>query len=260
MYFFFASAWAQSPAIGSVKTVRGEATITTAGKPVKATLGTPVFAGSQLTTASNSSLGLVFNDATVMSFGADTTVTIDDYLYAPSNGQNKFATKLVKGSLGYLSGAIAKLKPDAVSIQTRSGTLGVRGTKVLLMDSATQSLATLVADPDGNTGQAVVRGTRGTQFLTETNTSVPLDGSTPPSGIDQNVLQQTFQDVFNAFPPQPPLPAMGQGFGTGTGAGAQPSIAAAVGGTGAGLVTLGLVAATLAVEGLKGSTGTTGTR
>lgn len=121
-------AWADGP-IGYVKTVTGDATVTTGGKAVKAEIGTPVQVGSVLRTAAKSSLGVTFKDETVMSFGPGTELTVDEYLYAPSQGKLKMASKLAKGSMNYVSGVIAKLQPEAVSVATPTGTIGVRGTQ-----------------------------------------------------------------------------------------------------------------------------------
>jgi hypothetical protein len=120
---------ADEPAIGYVKTVSGEATVSTGKTRVVAQPGTPVFLGSQLKTHANSNLGVSFKDDTVMAFGPDTELTVDEYLYAPSQGKLRLAGTLLQGSLNYISGVIAKLKPDAVSVTTPSGTIGVRGTQ-----------------------------------------------------------------------------------------------------------------------------------
>jgi len=114
--------------IGYVKTASGEAFVVTATKAVAATAGTPVFQGSRLRTGPQGSLGVTFKDETVMSFGPDTELTVDEYLYAPSQGKLKLGSRLAKGSMNYLSGVIAKLRPDAVTVDTPSGTIGVRGT------------------------------------------------------------------------------------------------------------------------------------
>jgi hypothetical protein len=116
-------------AIGYVKNVTGDASVVTAGKSVKAAVGTPVHQGSILKTAAKSSMGVTFKDETVMSFGPDTELTVDEYLYAPSQGKLKMGSKLTKGSLNYVSGVIAKLQPDAVTVGTPTGTIGVRGTQ-----------------------------------------------------------------------------------------------------------------------------------
>jgi hypothetical protein len=115
--------------IGYVKTSSGEAYVVSKGGKEAAKAGTPVFQGSQLKTGPKSSMGVTFKDETVMSFGPDTELTVDEYLYAPSQGKLKLASKMTKGSMNYVSGVIAKLQPDAVSVTTPTGTIGVRGTQ-----------------------------------------------------------------------------------------------------------------------------------
>jgi hypothetical protein len=124
-------AQAQAEAVGLVKTVSGEAWVVTAGQRVKAQAQTSVFLGSQLKTSKGASMGVTFKDNTLMSFGPDTELTVDEYLFAPTQGQLKLGARLDKGSLNYVSGVIAKLRPDAVSVKTPTGTIGIRGTQFL---------------------------------------------------------------------------------------------------------------------------------
>lgn len=125
-------AWADQAPIGLVKNVTGEASVTTAGNKVIASAGTSIYQGSLLQTGPKSSMGVTFKDETVMSFGADTVFSVDEYLYAPSHGKLKISSKITKGSVNYLSGVIAKLQPDAVKMTTPSGVIGVRGTQFLV--------------------------------------------------------------------------------------------------------------------------------
>lgn len=123
--------WAQDSVIGYVKTVEGDATVVVAGNVVKALPGTPVQLGDVLKTGKQGSMGVTFRDNTIMSLGPDTEMTVDEYLYSPSKGDLKLGAAMTKGSLNYVSGVIAKLKPEAVSIRTPTGIIGVRGTHFL---------------------------------------------------------------------------------------------------------------------------------
>jgi hypothetical protein len=123
--------WAQE-AIGFVKTVSGDATVSDGGKSVKAVPGTPVRVNSVLKTGPKGSMGVTFKDNQVMSFGPDTELTVHEYLYAPAKGELKFAASMSKGTLNVVSGVIAKLKPEAVSVKTPTGLIGVRGTNYLI--------------------------------------------------------------------------------------------------------------------------------
>ena len=123
------AAWADETPIGYVKNVTGEASVTTANNQRKAEVGTPIHQGSVLRTGAQSSMGVTFKDKTLMSFGPETELTVDEYLYAPAQGKLKLGSRLVKGTLNYVSGVIARLRPDAVSVDTPTGTIGVRGTQ-----------------------------------------------------------------------------------------------------------------------------------
>ena len=127
---------AQDNVIGFVKIAQGQASVLTAGNLVKAQPGTPLHLGSVLKTGSDGSLGVTFKDNTMMSFGPDTELTVEEYLYAPADGDLKLVASLVKGTLHYISGVIAKLKPEAVSVKTPTGIIGVRGTRFLVKAEA----------------------------------------------------------------------------------------------------------------------------
>ena len=126
---------AQAPAqpraepVGYVKTVTGEAWVNTAGQRLSAQPGTAVLLGSLLKTAKGATMGVAFKDNTLMSFGPDTELTVDEFVYAPAQGQLLLGTRLSRGSLNYVSGVIAKLRPDAVTVKTPAGIIGVRGTQ-----------------------------------------------------------------------------------------------------------------------------------
>lgn len=124
---------AKDGVIGFVKTVRADAWLVIGGTPVKAQPGMAVQAGHVLKTGPSGSMGLTFKDNTMMSLGPDTEIVVDEYLYAPSQGDLKLSATLLRGTLQYISGIIAKLKPDAVSVKTPVGIIGVRGTRYLAL-------------------------------------------------------------------------------------------------------------------------------
>jgi hypothetical protein len=119
---------AEGASVGSVKTVTGKAFVVVDGKARAANVGTGVPKGAVLKTAADSSLGITFKDGTMMSFGPETELRVDEYLYAPAEGKLQFGSRLVRGTMNYVSGVIAKLKPDAVTVNTPTGMIGVRGT------------------------------------------------------------------------------------------------------------------------------------
>lgn len=124
-------AWA-GETIGFVKTVSGEASVIDSGKTISARVGSPIRMGNVLRTGPKGSMGVTFKDNTVMSFGPDTELTVDEYVYAPGAGKLSFGASMSRGSLQVISGVIAKLKPQAVNIKTPSAMIGCRGTHFLV--------------------------------------------------------------------------------------------------------------------------------
>lgn len=132
LWFEPSSAQTTPSPVGMVKTVAGQAVLELNGQRVPAVLGSPVYLGSRLVTASGSTLGITFKDETVMSIGPDTQLVIDQYLFAPREGKLSLIASLTRGTLNYVSGQIAKLRPDGVNVNTPTGMIGVRGTQFVV--------------------------------------------------------------------------------------------------------------------------------
>lgn len=127
-----ASAQERAP-IGSVKTVSGAAyVVSVQGGKSGAKVGDYVYMNDVIETGKDGALGVTFKDDTQVSVGGDTKLTLDDFVYQPQEEKYAFSSNLAKGTLFMATGAIAKLKPEAVQITTPSGTLGVRGTRFVL--------------------------------------------------------------------------------------------------------------------------------
>lgn len=127
------AAWsAPEEVIGYVKTAEGEATLLVAGKQLEAKPGMPLLLGHVLKTGKQGSMGVTFKDSTMMSIGPDTQIVVDEYLYAPGKGDLKLGARMTRGSLQFISGVIAKLRPESVSLKTPTGSIGVRGTRFLV--------------------------------------------------------------------------------------------------------------------------------
>ncbi|MCQ8104418.1 FecR domain-containing protein [Methylomonas sp. SURF-2] len=124
-------AWAEGEILGFVKIAEGQVSVVNEQGSTPARPGTPVYLGNLLKTGENGRLGVTFKDNTVMSLGPDTELRIDEYLFAPAKNELKLVASLARGTLHYISGVIAKLKPEAVSVKTPAGIIGVRGTRFL---------------------------------------------------------------------------------------------------------------------------------
>jgi hypothetical protein len=128
----FSICFAEMSHIGIVKSVNGEALIVRNSTIIKATPSAKLLKGDMLETKKGGSMGLIFEDDTVVSMGPDSKVIIEDFIFQPGQKKMSFVAKLVKGTISYLSGQIAKLSPEQVRLETPDATIGTRGTHVLL--------------------------------------------------------------------------------------------------------------------------------
>jgi len=118
--------------IGQVKTVGGTAWVVTGAANVPAAPGTPVYVGSVLRTGPKASLGVALRDNTLLSLGGESELALDEFRFAPARTSLGLVARIGRGTLEFVSGMIAKLRPESVQVKTPTGTLGVRGTRFLV--------------------------------------------------------------------------------------------------------------------------------
>lgn len=123
-----APAVADATPVGYVKNVTGEVRLINGGASAPAMVGSPVATGSTLKTADKASVGVSLRDNTLISLGPNSEFVFRDYAFEPGEGKLSLVSRLSRGTLEYVSGVIAKLRPEAVSLETPTGTLAVRGT------------------------------------------------------------------------------------------------------------------------------------
>ena len=120
---------ADSTIAGFVKTVKGEACILREGQINPAVIGTQILIHDRLRTGLAGSLGMVFKDDTLMSLGPNSEVLINNFDFSPAESKMAIFTRMLKGTVVYLSGIIAKISPDAVRFETPVANIAVRGTR-----------------------------------------------------------------------------------------------------------------------------------
>lgn len=117
---------------GFVKTLKGTAVVVRQGQTITVVQGTEVKAGDIVQTDAQSAVGLVFADDTRVSLGPETQMAVDRYLFKPREKQMAFIARVIEGTISFISGQLTKLSPESVQIVVPSGTIGVRGTHVLI--------------------------------------------------------------------------------------------------------------------------------
>jgi len=124
-------AWADEAA-GMIKTAQGKVEVVRGGQRLPAGPGFAVMQSDKVQTGAASSVGITLRDNTLLSAGANSSLSLDQYAFNPTTHQGRIDATLKRGTLSVISGKIAKTSPDAVRFRTTAVTLGVRGTEFIL--------------------------------------------------------------------------------------------------------------------------------
>lgn len=121
----------ESP-IGKTKTGQGEVMVVRSGREISLTIGATLYQNDIIRTGANSSVGIIFEDNTILSLGPESEIVIDAYVFAPEKGMLAMITRMLRGTAAYLTGIIGRQSPESVIFRTPDATIGVRGTQFLV--------------------------------------------------------------------------------------------------------------------------------
>ncbi len=100
-----------------------------------------VYSNEVINTDDGSAAHLVFRDKTILSIGANSSVTLDKFVFDPAGKNSRVALSLTKGVMRFVTGNLSK---DRYSIKTPTATVGIRGTIVRVRVNKDKSTFTSV--------------------------------------------------------------------------------------------------------------------
>ncbi|MFT5700745.1 MAG: hypothetical protein ACI8ZB_003630 [Desulforhopalus sp.] len=115
--------------IGRVKDLVGIVIIIRQNHELSPERGTRLKVLDTIQTGQDSSVSLIMQDNTVFSLGPNTKLALKEFQFNPQKKKLSLISRIFKGSLIYTSGAMSKLSPKAVKIETPDGSVAVRGTR-----------------------------------------------------------------------------------------------------------------------------------
>ena len=115
--------------IGKVSLLQGEAISSRDQHTIALFNGATLEPQDVITTRANSQIQLMFEDKTVITLGSESVLDIQEYLNDEQNPKAKF--KFSQGTFKSITGHIGKKAPENFNLETRTATIGIRGTTVL---------------------------------------------------------------------------------------------------------------------------------
>lgn len=188
--------------IGRIDAVEGMVeAIRVSGIRVELKSGDDVFQGDVIVTKDKGSVGITFVDDTIFSLGENGRMVLDEMIYDPTEQTGKFGLNLVQGVFSFVSGNIAKMGVDSMTVTTPVASIGIRGTKVVGQAAQEGSVNTLSLLPENINGMQIigevtVSNQAGSSVLNTMGATLSVSSSfqapPPPVQMSQDQIQQKF--------------------------------------------------------------------
>jgi hypothetical protein len=130
--FTLGSMAASATEIGRVKNVSGAVHIERGAERIPVRVDGGVQANDTVVTGADASVGISFIDDTRVAAGPNSTLVMNRYSFDHTTHAGVMDATLKRGTLGMVSGRLAKRSAEAVTVRTPTLILGVRGTEFLL--------------------------------------------------------------------------------------------------------------------------------
>jgi hypothetical protein len=114
--------------IGRIKTVTGTASVVRGKAVTPAAPGYQLLVSDVLTTGGNGRIGITFVDNSRFAVGPNSRVALSQFEFDDTTHKGRSLTTVDRGTLGVVSGQIAKENKDAMKVRTPTSLLAARGT------------------------------------------------------------------------------------------------------------------------------------
>ena len=216
IFLFTSQIFASTEQIGVIGFVTGDV-FNQKGEKLK--VGDSIFFGDTISASEGAKSQLMFVDQTVMTIGAKTELTIDEFVYDPAESSGKILTTITAGSVKILTGKISENNPENLEVKTPAGTIGTRGTefKASVDPETTQSKILLVGPGPNNQlelrpGSVEVSNALGTVTLDQPYLYTELTQNLPPT--EAVVIPQAELQKFQTLEVEPQAPGSTELTGT----------------------------------------------
>jgi len=169
--------------VGRITAISGSVTVERGGVGQKATPNFKLEEKDQIKSLAGATAQIIFNDKTVITVGSNTTFKIEEYLYDEKDVKARFGVG--EGSFKAITGKIAKIAPEKFKVETKTATIGIRGTIFI-----------------GNINRAGILTIACTKGAISVTPNIP---SAPPVIVQQG--QITRADTKGVEPPRASTPA-----------------------------------------------------
>ena len=198
---------------GQVETIKGEVSATLDDQTRSLSKGDDVFANDLISTEPGALVEIKFVDDSKFLVGPDSEMKVDKFSYNKPDTENALSTRLLKGTFRFVTGLIARYKPESMEVSTAVATIGIRGTTVGVEASANSAIVVLEQPDDTSRSTAIeVSNQFGSVYIDEPGYGPEIpDEFSPPSPPQRmrlrtiNNLMRSLQSIQRISVPRPAM-------------------------------------------------------
>jgi len=184
--------------IGNIESLEGEVfAIRADGERVRHELGDQVFQGDILESGDDGKVGVLLADETTFAMSSEGRMVLDEMVCDPATQEGSVSMSVLQGVFTFVSGQVAKIDPDAMTLDTPVATIGIRGTQVGLDIRDGESFNVHLMEELGEfVGEVVVVNDGGVEVLNDANAFTQVssfDAAPSPFSI------VTVDDILTAY-------------------------------------------------------------
>ena len=118
--------------VAKVVALKGDASIVRNDTTIKLDGNSIIEKQDVIITKDNTKVQLLFKDETIISIGENSSFQVNDYLYDEKNQKFEAKFDMFKGTFRTITGKIGKLAPEKFNLETKSASIGIRGTQIVM--------------------------------------------------------------------------------------------------------------------------------
>ncbi len=163
-------------------------------------VGDSIFAGDRIRTSRRARVNLHFNDDSRFEIGKSADMVIDKFVYDPDPDKSSFGTRILRGTFRFITGLIAKRRPQLMDVRLTVATIGIRGTHVVGEVEETSATVILLKPEGEDTATSIqVANGFGSVVIDKPGygTEIP-DAYSPPSPVRRMHLR-TIKNILRSI-------------------------------------------------------------
>jgi len=187
--------------IGFVKEVSGTAFAKLPSEDRRQlSVGEQIYVSDLITTEAKSSIKLQLKDNSQFELGSNASLLTYKFAYKQETEEDSVSIELLKGTFRFVTGLIAKKKPQSMIVNTTVATIGIRGTHVIGEVSATSATIILMEPEDTSRKTAiVVSNSYGEVTIDEPGYGTEIPDEFSPPSAPRRMRLQTINNLMRSM-------------------------------------------------------------